>query len=186
MRCIILTLFNYNSIEVLQHNKMNLVSLVASWSKWWFRDCDLVQVSPRLPLAQMVGGTPHEIIFSIRFGQTSASFWAKWLQIYYHSRKKNQDIWQFLQPGFKKYELCPLIQTLICGSAPLWLCLRPTEIGGTGPPLSHLPGDAVSQNAGWQPGPDAAAEGDPRWQSGDHHHRRQCFRLLSHPKEGQL
>lgn len=30
MRCIILTLFNYNSIEVLQHNKMNLVSLVAS------------------------------------------------------------------------------------------------------------------------------------------------------------
>lgn len=49
---------------------------------------------------------------------------------------------------FWKYELCLLIQTLICGPALLWLCLRPAEIGGTGPPLSHLSGDAVNQDAG--------------------------------------
>lgn len=54
------------------------------------------------------------------------------------------------------------MEAVIRGSALLRLCLRPAEIGGTGPPLPHLQGDAVSQDAGRQPGPDAAAEGDPR------------------------
>lgn len=117
--------------------------------------------------------------------QTNDLFWTKWLQIYCNSMK-NQDIRQVMQPTFRKYELCLLIQTLICSSALLWLCLRPAEIGGTGPPLSNLQGDAVSQDAGWQPGPYATAEGDPWWQSSNHHHWRQCFCLLSHPEEGQL
>lgn len=82
--------------------------------------------------------------------------------------------------------LCLLIQTWICSSSVLWLCLRPAEIRGTGPPLSHLSGDAVNQNAGRQPGPYSTSEGDPRRQGGHHHHRRQCFCVLSHPQEGQL
>lgn len=39
--------------------------------------------------------TPSKIIFPIRFEQTIASFWAKWLQRNYYSRE-NQDIWPFL------------------------------------------------------------------------------------------
>lgn len=72
-----------------------------------------------------------------------------------------------------------------CDFALLCLSLRPAEIRGVGPPLPHLTGDAVCQDAGWQPGPHPAAEGDPWRQSGHHHHRRQCFNLLSHPQEGQ-
>lgn len=82
--------------------------------------------------------------------------------------------------------LCLVIQTLICSSSVLRLRLRPAEIGGTGPPLSYISGDAVNQNAGWQPGPDPASEGDPRRQSGHHHHWRQRLCVLSHPQEGQF
>lgn len=63
--------------------------------------------------------------------------------------------------------------------------LRPAAIGGAGPPLPHLQGDAVGADAGRQPGPDPPAEGDPRRQGGDHHHRRQRLHLLPHPQEGQ-
>lgn len=45
---------------------------------------------------------------------------------------------------FWKYELCLLIRTLICCSPLLRLCLRPAEIGGTGPSFPHLSGDAVN------------------------------------------
>lgn len=115
---------------------------------------------------------------SIRFVKNDTNKWP--------SKDKSRFFTGCVKLTFWKYESCPLIQTLICSSALLWLCLRPAEIGGTRPPLSHLQGDAVNQDAGWQPGPDAAAEGDPWWQSGHHHHRCQRLCLLSHPQEGQL
>ena len=62
---------------------------------------------------------------------------------------------------------------------------RPAAIGGAGPPLPHLQGDAVGEDVGRQPGPHPAAEGDPGRQSGHHHHRRQRLHLLPHPQEGQ-
>lgn len=63
--------------------------------------------------------------------------------------------------------------------------LRPAAIGGAGPPLPHLQGDAVGADAGRKPGPHPPAEGDPGRQSGHDHHRRQRLHLVPHPQEGQ-
>lgn len=64
--------------------------------------------------------------------------------------------------------------------------LRPAAIGGAGPPLPDLQGDAVGANAGREHGPHAAAEGDPRRQGGHHHHRRQRLHLLPDPPQGPV